>query len=162
MKICSKCKEQKSISKFYKCKTGADGHFNKCKECTKKDVRNNRKKRIDYYRSYDRERNQSPIRFKQRAELIKIRRSTSKGKAKHNEQSRKWREQNKHKRRAYTKVWDAIRDRKLFQQPCEICGKSKANAHHDDYSKPLEVRWLCHKHHMEHHKNEREILRNKF
>ncbi|MFC3331681.1 hypothetical protein ACFOEM_04310 [Paenalcaligenes hominis] len=34
---------------------------------------------------------------------------------------------------------------------CEVCGKSKVDAHHDDYSKPLEVRWLCREHHMQHH-----------
>ncbi len=36
----------------------------------------------------------------------------------------------------------------IVKQPCEVCGK-KAEAHHDDYSKPLEVRWFCHQHHRE-------------
>ena len=31
---------------------------------------------------------------------------------------------------------------KLIPQPCEVCG-DKAQKHHDDYSKPLQVRWLC-------------------
>jgi ribosomal protein S27AE len=39
----------------------------------------------------------------------------------------------------------------LIKQPCEVCGNLKAQAHHDDYSKPLQVRWLCQKHHTEHH-----------
>ena len=43
----------------------------------------------------------------------------------------------------------------LIKQPCEVCGKdTKIEAHHDDYSKPLEVRWLCVYHHNEHHRNE--------
>lgn len=40
----------------------------------------------------------------------------------------------------------------LKQMPCEICGNLKTDAHHDDYTKPLEVKWLCRKHHAEHHR----------
>jgi predicted DNA-binding protein YlxM (UPF0122 family) len=48
----------------------------------------------------------------------------------------------------------------LVRQPCEVCGangtfadgRSEVQAHHDDYSKPLAVRWLCQKHHHEWHK----------
>jgi len=47
----------------------------------------------------------------------------------------------------------------LFRQPCEVCNSVKVQAHHDDYLQPLEVRWLCKKHHDEHHINERENLR---
>lgn len=44
---------------------------------------------------------------------------------------------------------------KLPKKPCEVCGQIKAQAHHDDYNKPLDVRWLCHQHHVEWHgKNE--------
>ena len=39
----------------------------------------------------------------------------------------------------------------LVRQPCEVCGKSKGHAHHDDYSQPLKVRWLCPAHHRQHH-----------
>jgi hypothetical protein len=36
-------------------------------------------------------------------------------------------------------------------KPCEVCGNPKAVRHHDDYSKPLEVRFLCHLHHRQQH-----------
>lgn len=37
----------------------------------------------------------------------------------------------------------AIRIGKLVRKPCENCGEQKAQAHHDDYSKPLKIKWLC-------------------
>lgn len=49
-------------------------------------------------------------------------------------------------------VANAVHRGDLIPQPCEKCGEPKTQAHHDDYSKPLEVRWLCRKHHDEHHK----------
>ena len=39
---------------------------------------------------------------------------------------------------------------KLIPEPCEVCGR-EAEKHHDDYSKPLEVRWLCREHHLKLH-----------
>lgn len=44
----------------------------------------------------------------------------------------------------------AIASGRLQRQPCEQCG-CRAHAHHDDYAKPLDVRWLCSIHHREHH-----------
>lgn len=40
----------------------------------------------------------------------------------------------------------------LIPYPCEVCGEKKVEAHHDDYSNTYDVRWLCFKHHREHHK----------
>jgi hypothetical protein len=41
--------------------------------------------------------------------------------------------------------------RGLERQPCEVCGEPKTHAHHEDYSQPLMVRWLCRPHHEERH-----------
>lgn len=49
-------------------------------------------------------------------------------------------------------VHNAIKDGKLVRGCCVICGKEKAHAHHEDYSKPLEVIWLCRRHHNQQHK----------
>lgn len=48
----------------------------------------------------------------------------------------------------------AIAQGKLIKLPCEVCQTDiDVHAHHDDYYKPLDVRWLCRTHHMEHHRN---------
>ena len=120
-KQCFKCGEVKPLSAFYKHKGMADGHVNKCKECNKKDVRENRKARVDYYREYDRERGN---------------RQTS-------EYLREWREKYPAKHRAHQMVRLAIKRGNLVPEPCESCGADKTHAHHDDYLKPLNVRWLC-------------------
>jgi hypothetical protein len=35
----------------------------------------------------------------------------------------------------------------LKRQPCEVCGDPSTDAHHENYAKPLAVRWLCRTHH---------------
>ena len=40
---------------------------------------------------------------------------------------------------------------KMTRQPCEVCGSTPADGHHDDYLKPLGVRWLCPVHHSQQH-----------
>lgn len=48
-------------------------------------------------------------------------------------------------RRAWNIIADAVRTRELVTPLyCERCGKQcRLDAHHEDYSKPLEVEWLC-------------------
>jgi len=45
----------------------------------------------------------------------------------------------------------AVYHGRVKRQSCEVCGATPAEAHHDDYGKPLEVRWLCPTHHRDHH-----------
>jgi hypothetical protein len=51
------------------------------------------------------------------------------------------------RRRVKDAVKDAIRKGVLVKQSCEMCGAVDVHAHHDDYRKPLNVRWLCPSHH---------------
>lgn len=53
---------------------------------------------------------------------------------------------------AHSIVNNEIRRGRMKRMPCESCGEIKSHAHHDDYSKPLIVRWLCQKcHSIQHH-----------
>lgn len=45
----------------------------------------------------------------------------------------------------------ALRSGELERRPCEVCAHPKSDGHHDDYAKPLEVRWLCRSCHKLHH-----------
>lgn len=135
-KQCFKCKETLPLDSFYKHPQMSDGRVNKCKECNKKDVRKNREDKIDYYRNYDRER----------------------GSRQDKHYLKKYRVSNPIKNRCRQLVNYALRVGHLKRQPCESCGiDSRIHAHHDDYSKPLEVRWLCCICHNEWHKNNEPI-----
>ena len=52
---------------------------------------------------------------------------------------------------AMQEVQSALRNGSLTRKPCEECGQVVVEAHHDNYDKPLEVRWLCRYHHDEEH-----------
>lgn len=58
----------------------------------------------------------------------------------------------KEKKRIRDFVWHKIRSGKLKREPCEVCGNMRSQAHHEDYSKPLEVVWLCAFHHKARHR----------
>lgn len=60
-------------------------------------------------------------------------------------------EQNK-RLRARQRTKTAVRNGTLVRLPCSVCGNKKSEAHHADYSKPLEIAWLCRIHHMELHR----------
>lgn len=54
----------------------------------------------------------------------------------------------------------AIRDGKIKRQPCQICGKL-AEVHHIDYNNPLNIVWLCRKHHWQIYENPELLKKDK-
>ena len=148
-KPCFKCKEVKPITEYYVHPAMGDRRLNKCKECTKADVRKNYQDNIEHYKQYEKGRAMAPHRIEARAEY----QATEIGKQNSNTAKRNYLIRNPVKRSAHHAVSNAIRDGRLIKQPCEVCNEQKAQAHHDDYSKPLDVRWLCTKHHAEWHRN---------
>ena len=56
------------------------------------------------------------------------------------------------KLKAQSLVNQAINRGELVRKPCQHCQNPKTEAHHCDYSKPLDVQWLCKKHHVAWHK----------
>jgi len=151
-KKCFKCGEIKPLGEFYKHPGMVDGHLNKCKECGKKDVRENYQANKQHYKKYDRRRNQKPDRKKYNSKKSKDWRLENP--ARSAELKNNWIKNNELKRKAHIAVGNAIRDGKLKRVPCQACGDPKSEAHHHDYSKPLDVVWLCDFHHKQEHMKE--------
>ncbi len=139
MKVCFKCSFEKPYSDFYKHGQTADGYLNKCKDCTKSDVRNHRREN-ESVREYDRKQSKTSRRKALSESIVK-----------------RWRAENPEKYKAQTMVGNYLRGGKIEKKPCEVCGEPRVHAHHDDYSKPLEIRWLCALHHHRHHAKVRNV-----
>lgn len=135
-KKCFKCKCTKSIDEFYSHFRMKDGYLNKCKECAKKDGIVNRGKNIDYYREYD----------------IKRFANDPNRKESHRNCSLKYSAKYPEKKLARNKARMALLSGKIKKGLCECCGTSDVQMHHPDYSKPLQIMWLCKICHEEWHK----------
>lgn len=83
----------------------------------------------------------------------KRRRDNPKVKEARKEERKKYRQkpENKLKAKCHNTLNRAILKGEIKRQPCEICNEPNAEGHHDDYTKPLEVKWLCEEHHREYH-----------
>lgn len=123
---CVTCSEDKPAAEYYPGRRT-------CKSCICAKVRA-RARTNPAVQQYDRERAKTPAR---RAHLRAV--------------TVKWRAENPLAYKAQTAVGNAVRDGRLFKEPCALCGTGQVHAHHRDYSKPLEVVWLCAKcHHRLH------------
>ncbi len=148
-KRCFKCLCDKPLEDFYKHSAMGDGRLGKCKECTKADVRKNRTEKIAHYRAFDKARASQPHRVAARAAYSK----TPAYAESHAASAKRWANKHPERRKASHIVSNAVRDGKLIPWPVcavpECCGKPQG--HHPDYSRPLDVVWLCVKHHKEAH-----------
>lgn len=120
-----------------------------CKACHRANVKANRHARAEHYREYERSRAVLPHRVEMRKEYA----ATPEGRKRSSAAKRRYIESNPVKRAAHIAVGNAVRDGRIHPKPCEVCGSARAEAHHDDYSKPLDVRWLCATHHAEWHRH---------
>lgn len=102
-----------------------------------------KEKKHEYMKKYDAERKRDRREY--------MREYNKKNGNKVKERCKIYRENNQGRIKAASAVGHAIRTGKLTKGYCEICGKEKTDAHHEDYTKLLEVTWLCRKHHMKLH-----------
>lgn len=166
MKTCSKCRAQKPFEEFYKDKRSKDGFESCCKLCRLEINKKWRTEKPESYAAFQESYHDTYLekkkiwRDKNRDYLL-----VSGAAYYHREKERlgarmrEWRAQNPLNATAHKLTTRAIRSGELVPQPCEVCGTLKVEAHHDDYSKPLSVRWLCRPHHMQHHAQKARITK---
>jgi len=141
MKKCFKCGEEKELSEFYKHPKMGDGHVGKCKECNKADVQKNYRDNIVYFKGYDRSRAMLPHRVRARADY----QATENGKAAMSRARKRNYKLFPKQKLATGRVSKAIESGRIIRpKTCSVCSKKcKPQAHHCDYSKPLEVIFMC-------------------
>ena len=141
-KICKTCGKEKSLNDFYKHSEMADGYLNVCKKCKQEYQASRPKEKL---KEIEQRRNQKP----ERRQHLK-------------ENHKKWRRENPEKARAQrirsyekykarTALGNAIYHGKIQKEPCKECGNTEVEGHHSDYSKPLNVIWLCSQCHRKYH-----------
>jgi len=175
-KICSKCGEEKEYEEFYRDKSKLYGRRNDCILCVKERKKTQHSKNIvkeyqksEKYKIYQKEYmktyNEQP-RIKEYMKEYVSRDYVKKAKREYNkkyystERGREIAKINsvisyakasaKGRYIVYGKVKAALKSGKLIKHPC-FCGELKVEGHHEDYSKPLDVTWLCPLHHAERH-----------
>jgi len=143
---CKKCGQVKSLDDFY------DSNVTTCKTCVCEAVRENRKAKAEYYKAFDKVRAKLP----HRVEAKKKYSLTPRGKEVHLKANKRFRENNPEKYEAHMAVTVAVASGKLVKpDACQDCGAAvPLQAHHEDYSKPLDVMWLCSSCHAKHHYSE--------
>jgi len=169
MKYCPRCKEVKLRDEFSKNRTSTDGLQAWCKECQSQAARGryakDPKKYLEYMRRYrkehpevcrgcDRRRHaKNPEKFCARARHYRERNGE-----KYRESIRCYRAQNPGRVKAQNRFGYAIERGKIVRPDvCSACGKvCKPDGHHEDYSKPLEVMWLCRSCHKRLHQEAQE------
>ena len=135
MKVCFVCKASKPLDAFYKHAGMADGRLGKCIECTKEYINTRRRELPEHVRAIDNQRAKSPERRQKQAGALILHR------ARHPE-----------KNRARQAIARALLTGSLVKPPqCSRCPCAVVEAHHPDYTKPLEVLWLCRRCHRAEH-----------
>ena len=143
MKTCFKCGQSKPLAEFYAHPKCRQGTLNKCKECAKIDAGLHYQKQM-----------QDPawIAKERERQRIKERARRASGKVVSDQAAKiRWAKRNPHKTRAQYLARIAVLNGKIAKLPCQVCGNAAVQGHHDDYARPLDVRWLCVRHHAEHH-----------
>lgn len=137
LQICPRCKYPSLLAQFWR----KNSWCKHCERCRK--INYNKEKKAAYQKR--------PEQRKYFAAWMRKNRQTAKGKERNAYYNETYRERWPGRQKARLTLYNAIRSGHIIRQPCIICGTAKAEAHHPDYSKALEVIWLCMPCHKELH-----------
>ena len=151
-KHCSRCDTTKPFSEFHANKRSADGLSSRCKPCAIAATKAYRKANKQHYVAYDKARSQRPDRVAARKAYAK----TEKGKLSKSLSMRKYVANHPDRHKATTIFSHQLRIGAIKPLPCQFCGSEKTEGHHPDYSRPLDVVWLCIPHHKQVHRMTRD------
>ncbi len=135
------------MSEFHRDCKSPDGHRGTCKECHRAIIREWKRSNREKVRGYDKKYKES---HKKEANEYK-KEWHKKNPGKKTEYGRVYRDRHPDKYIAHQAVKYALREGQLIKQPCG-CGCVEVEAHHEDYSKPLEVVWICRPCHRKYHR----------
>jgi hypothetical protein len=147
MKVCKQCNINLPLDDFYANKSMKDGYVNKCKTCTICGVNTYRINNLDKIKFYDKSRSNLPHRILARQQY----QATDNGKLAYMKALRKYRAKYPNRYKARYTLEHALSAGKISKTACFECGCNKVEAHHVHYDLPLDVVWLCKKHHMQTH-----------
>jgi hypothetical protein len=126
-KVCPRCQKFKSFSNFALSKKGYQCYCRLCNEL--------------YFRS--------PEYLENRRLYEQSRQSDPQRQVAKRQHRKAYNLRNPLKVRAWHVLHYAIDRGEVVRGVCEVCGSTEVHAHHEDYSKPLKVHWLCRAHHRE-------------
>lgn len=158
-KVCKECGVLKPYTAYNKNYVKIGEVLHVCKACLNIRAKTYRQNNLEKWREYDRARAFLPHRVEARRKNQKRWTTDPELKKLHQTRTKEWQLKNTEKRAAHVLVGNYLRDGKIIKKPCERCGSEHSEAHHDDYSKPLEIMWLCKTHHGHRHRELNAIKR---
>lgn len=126
MKRCGKCGVEKTLDSFHRDKSRKDGRHPYCAVCQ------TAKASLWCKENRDRAR-------------VNVKRYKSRHRKEIADRNRAYDAANREKRAAHSAAHVAVKDGRIKRRKkCQRCWRPAAHMHHADYTKPLDIEWLCH------------------
>ncbi len=157
MKICITCFVEKHENEFPVRIDVPSGRRNQCQECTNAKMRSWKQGNVSYWENKRAWEASNAVKVKiakrkcARRRIVKQIAWKNANRKRVRESNRKYAMAHPESVLCHARTHRALRSGILTRLACEVCGDKRSQAHHANYMKPLEVKWLCRIHHMAEH-----------